>query len=260
MKKTLLIVATTSVLAAHASTAATTLQEWNFTEDGGGLANNVSEQGLNSTFFDSPDPTAFDGGVTVTRGNGFSGDRLLGLALTDANAASVTISVTMASYDFSAGTGETFFGVRLRNDAGNTTIGELKFQEQDANDRIRFLGTDTGAGGVHGVALATDIGGPITYGFTLDFVNDTYTSWIGTPTSDGSTWENRFAAHTGSIAGLGDTTDDIDSIQWTMGNTSPSTDPFVLDQVLVSYVAVPEPSSTALLGLGGLALILRRRK
>ena len=28
----------------------------------------------------------------------------------------------------------------------------------------------------------------------------------------------------------------------------------------VSFVSVPEPSSTALLGLGGLALMLRRRK
>lgn len=33
-----------------------------------------------------------------------------------------------------------------------------------------------------------------------------------------------------------------------------------VDQVDISFVAVPEPSSAALLGLGGLALILRRRK
>lgn len=40
---------------------------------------------------------------------------------------------------------------------------------------------------------------------------------------------------------------------------SSSRDPF-LDAVSVSVTAVPEPSSVALLGLGGLTLILRRRK
>ncbi len=35
---------------------------------------------------------------------------------------------------------------------------------------------------------------------------------------------------------------------------------FGLDEVVIDVTPVPEPSSTALLGLGGLALILRRRK
>jgi hypothetical protein len=34
----------------------------------------------------------------------------------------------------------------------------------------------------------------------------------------------------------------------------------VWDEVRLDIAAVPEPSTTALLGLGGLALILRRRK
>ena len=35
---------------------------------------------------------------------------------------------------------------------------------------------------------------------------------------------------------------------------------FATDLLIVDAVSVPEPSSTALLGLGGLALLFRRRK
>ena len=45
--------------------------------------------------------------------------------------------------------------------------------------------------------------------------------------------------------------------KWDMVDTLPSGHTYKTDG---SIFAVPEPSSTALLGLGGLALILRRRK
>ena len=44
------------------------------------------------------------------------------------------------------------------------------------------------------------------------------------------------------------------------GGPAASAEVYNLDNLLVEGTAVPEPSSVALLGLGGLALILRRRK
>ena len=57
-------------------------------------------------------------------------------------------------------------------------------------------------------------------------------------------------------------------IQWasqstgTIGDNEPTEYTLAIDSLNygVTYTAVPEPSSTALLGLGGLALMLRRRK
>jgi len=46
----------------------------------------------------------------------------------------------------------------------------------------------------------------------------------------------------------------------TFGAGSGASTAFAIDGITVGVVAVPEPSSTALLGLGGLALILRRRR
>ena len=44
------------------------------------------------------------------------------------------------------------------------------------------------------------------------------------------------------------------------GAASPEDSTALIDNVTITATTVPEPSSTALLGLGGLALILRRRK
>ena len=43
-------------------------------------------------------------------------------------------------------------------------------------------------------------------------------------------------------------------------NVDDSTDDYIIDNVSFDGTAIPEPTTTALLGLGGLALILRRRK
>ena len=242
-----------SLLLATISHASIIVQEWNFTEDGSGLSDRVSEQGLNAQFFDNPDPVAFDGGLTIQRGNGFAGDRPLGIALNDSNATEITLSVTLASWDFSAGTIDTKFGIQFRNDTANSTITDLGFHKQDSNSRIRLTGT-----AVAGIAVDAESGGSITYGLTLDLVNDTYTYWIGTPTSDGSTWANRFAGHTGTITDLG--VADIDAVRWSISNHTAGNQ-FVLDQVQIAYTAVPEPATIALLmGFAALGLVIYRRR
>lgn len=258
MKNYSLLVA--SAVACSSLSAQIVIQEWNFTEDGSGLANRVSEQGLNAQFFDDPDPVAFDGGVTVQTASGFSGDRPLGISLSKANATSITISATIASFDFETaqdGATDYKFGIRLRDDATNTTFADLQFAEQDANDRVRLLGQATA-----GVAINDDISAsPITYGITLDLVNDTYTYWIGTPTSGAETWESRFAAYTGALDISTIAGGVIDAVQWS-GQGDAGADQFVIDQVQVSYVAIPEPSSYALIFAGAVAVFVvwRRKK
>ena len=115
MKKISILVASMAFALAPAS-AQTIIQQWDFTEDGSGLSNRISNQGLDAQHFDNPDPIAFDGGGTVQTASGFSGDRAIGISLTDANTASVILSVTLNSFDFSTGTADDLFGVRLRQD------------------------------------------------------------------------------------------------------------------------------------------------
>ena len=70
---------------------------------------------------------------------------------------------------------------------------------------------------------------------------------------DGTALSDTFAQFTHDIVGTGSTLDI--QITWNLPDSNQST--FIDD---VQVTAVPEPTTTALLGLGGLALILRRRK
>lgn len=252
MKRPILSFASLFAAATLHCNGAVVLQEWNFTEDGSGIASQDSEQGLAVQFFGSPDPTSFDGGLTVTRGDGSSGDRPLGITLNDATTSKLYISVTLASFDFSAGTSDQGLSVRVRNDAANSIGAQVDFVKQDANSRMRILGQAVG-----GIAIdAESSASSFTYGMTLDFVNDTYTYWIGSPSSGSETWVSRFANHTGTISNLGVT--DLDAVQWSISNST-SGNQFVIDQIQISYDAIPEPTAALLGGLGFLALLRRRR-
>jgi len=240
------------VLVGYATTTSaqtTVIQEWNFT--GGSL---LSESGTNATFFGTVADIDGNDQYQVTRGDGTSGAVLLGTTINASMADLLTVSVTLSDFDFSNGN-EQLFGVRFRS--GTTTISDLRFDAQSVlsgapADRIRLTGT-----AVAGVAVnATDSASPITYGLTLDFDNNTYTYWIGTPTSDASTWISRFANYTGAID-LSSVS--VDGLQWNISNFGAG-NYFNLDQIQVTTTTVPEPTSAALLGLGGLAVVMLRRR
>ncbi|NWK55067.1 PEP-CTERM sorting domain-containing protein [Verrucomicrobiaceae bacterium N1E253] len=77
---------------------------------------------------------------------------------------------------------------------------------------------------------------------------------LGTQAASGVTQSISSQSFNFVITSDGVTTGDL-SFQSTIGGND-----YRIDNIAVSYTAVPEPSSTALLGLGGIALILRRRK
>jgi hypothetical protein len=231
------------------------VQEWNFNDTSDGTASLISDQGLNSQFFGTiGDNILNDGAYNVTRGNGFSGDRPLGSTFNASNTRSMTVAVTLSDFDFSNGDDQSF-AVRLRNDSSNTIFANLNLDAQPASTNpARMRLTGTAVAGV--IQNGTSSSSPITYGMTIDFEANSYTYWVGTPTSDGSTWENRFNNYTGS---LDLSTAEIDGVQWGISNHGDG-DSFNLDQVSIRFTAVPEPAAGGFLGTVFLGMILRRRR
>lgn len=104
----------------------------------------------------------------------------------------------------------------------------------------------------------------------IDIGGDTYADTgatgsmavVATITSDGtdtfvSVSANGGVAGTGTIAGTQFIFDGLDAVGYHRSTATNGVDNISID---VTVAPVPEPSSTALIGLGGLALLLRRRK
>ena len=252
MKKIITMAAIMALIAMGASAAV--IQEWNFTENGSGIASTSSETGLATGFFGT-DSVASDGAFTVDRANGTAGDVALGTTMNQSTYNSIEISVTLASMSVGSIAGDDFFSVKLRTDVGNTVRADLTAKEQDGFDRIRMTGEAVG-----GVIVDAETMGPITYGITLDLQNDTYTYWVGTPTSDGSTWASRYANYTGAWD-IGDA--DIDAVQWAVTGFSDgggTGNELLLDQIKITAEVIPEPATLGMVAaFGGAILFIRRR-
>ena len=107
------------------------------------------------------------------------------------------------------------------------------------DDWVIFSGTVAQAGTI-----------AITGGYTVSDI-DEYLSFDGTSTTGaGVDWSHDF-----DVTGTGT---DLLAVNFTVQRNEATQGRFTFDDVAVTVV--PEPSSAALLGLGGLALILRRRK
>ncbi len=210
------------------------VEEWNFT--GGSLLseNGVPTTMLNTGNVDIPGDDQF----TVTRGDGSGGAMSLtsvSPAMTAANTTTLSLSVTLKEYDFSFGNDQAFT-VAFRQ--GTVAVALLRF---DATPGVGTQINNSGsivAGTVLNAAKSTT---PLTYGLTLDFAGGSngkgsYTYWVGTPSSDGSTWYQRAAAHTGDID-LSMVA--IDNAQLRIANHAAG-DFFTLDQIQVSrHIKMP---------------------
>ncbi len=231
--------------------SAAIIDVWNFT---GGST--TSSNGASLSFLTtSPETPDIDGNnqLNVTRGNGTGANISLGGSYSTNNTKNITVSITLADFDFSKSNNQAF-GFEFRS--GATTVTKLKLDTiatPTPNTRLHTLTGSTVAGIAINSAVTT---APLTYGLTLNFEANTYTCWIGTPTSDGSTWASRYGVHTGT---LNLETVNIDSFRPTLENHATG-DRFNIDQLQISYEAIPEPATLGLVFIGGILVITMRRR
>ncbi len=165
-----------------------------------------------------------------------------------------------------------------QNAAGTSTMtvetgGLLNFTATAGNGTRFFVGNANGTG-VLNLNGGTFTGSNLTefiigrQGATGTFNINAGTANVGhlDVDSDGTSTVNFGENSTGALTVTGWTVSDFETL-WNDGKltyngaqTGNFSDHFQVSGSTLSAVAVPEPSSTALLGLGGLALILRRRK
>jgi hypothetical protein len=139
-----------------------------------------------------------------------------------------------------------------------------------ANTRIRFFVEDAGLHFASG-GLIFDMVSP-DFSYSLNGIGDSTTSGLMSDQSDGNNYNPYSHSYTSSIilsefTGTGNIL--LGAHTWTQtalyntgGNSSANqvTDAYLDGSVTYTYIAsVPEPSSALFLGLGGLALVLRRR-
>lgn len=189
--------------------------------------------------------------------------------LTDGNSATFGVNLTGTNTPTDLG----WIGIRFNNPQDNVI--RLEFDAQIFGDGGWFNGGSVldGAGnGVEPTIQFTTSADAGTWGEN-QFVSNGDNIWTTiASTSDYPTGLNAQTlaqANAGGVA-LGQTftfdfaeIDNVTAIRviGSMGGNTPAGDTFIAAQEVRAFTAaVPEPSSAALLGLGGLALILRRRK
>lgn len=204
--------------------------------------------------------------------------------MTAANAA--TITGTTYSYDLAPGF--TGGGDLYLDDIAGTSLNQTDtpFAAGDLNDGVIYTGTNpvTDGGGINSMVAwnPTPIASTITFdlGALYDINDVTVTTYalsgfnLGAATGvsisysvDNLTYGPASAyiftdGGNGAIAHTtGSTATNARYVQLAFDGTPTVGDKWGLTEISIDGVAaVPEPSSTALLGLGGLALLLRRRK
>ncbi|GAA5494359.1 hypothetical protein Rhal01_00519 [Rubritalea halochordaticola] len=266
MKKLLITCTTTSILAASAH-AAVMLEQWNFDDSAGtGLAN-VSNTGSVGTAWNfnlagQPGEGATDGtGNLVLEANTDAGSSTISSDYT--RKATFSSSVTTGAYTFeyslsnwdlndTAGAdaiaGQEGFTLKIDDGAGNQINLITALTGADNNVRVRHATNGTVSGtaaqstiGLSGSTLVVRVEGNLDDGtFTTSY--DTG-SGFNTLIADGT--------------GLNSIGEIILSIEGDQGGWS-STDSMSVDYIQLE--AIPEPSSTALIGLASLGFILRRRR
>ncbi|MGB0991238.1 MAG: PEP-CTERM sorting domain-containing protein [Akkermansiaceae bacterium] len=143
----------------------------------------------------------------------------------------------LSSYDFSGGTAEKlFFGV-----------------SNGGTDEVRLEISGGGASTDTGLFVAD--GSTNTFMGVVDFDNDLIGIWLNPDGADN--WDGSGGTADGTVAYTGSNWSTAARLG---GGNDASFDNLIVGTTFAEVQSVPEPSSTALLGLGGIALLMRRRK
>lgn len=194
-------------------------------------------------------PTAWDAdgfssgaGFSELRGASTGGETTGGTYAFDIGSGNVALGVQPGGSDFTPG----FYQLEVTNDSGATVSNwAIAFESYQLNNTDRGNSFDFSYS-TDGLAFT-----PVASGsFTSDAAALAAPVW-----ESGVSYSENIAVTVANGGSL--------FLRWSGDDDSGagSRDEFALDDVVIGAAApVPEPSSTALLGLGGLALILRRRR
>jgi len=255
MKK---ILSTTLVAAALATSAqaATTVFDFQFTTDNKKL-NQVADDSGNGKAWngslkksDGTTHIKTSGGVFDVLDPLKSTKKVLALGLTAADGIA-TLEVVFKNWAMdNTNTGDSI-GFKLVGTGG--TIGITWGGKDASNTRIRTSGTSGGKNAtinsITGTSLKLKLVADLTAGTFQSFYD------IGSGYVD-----NTGSAGANGITTLDDVNLSVGAETGTAWTTEGNADHAEIDSITLTTLPVPEPSSTALLGLGGLALLLRRRK
>ena len=184
-----------------------------------------------------------------------------------ANNISVT-AVGNSSNDFGSGITISNWNVASPSREVFVSGGQVRAKKSGDTDTHTFTVTipDLGSNSVTFTNFSFDFGeagpddGAPTWTVSSDFGGGVFTPNFANGTGTGSANDEDVSMALTGFTGISNTTITFTLGDAAGGNNSGASMYTYIDNVVLTGEVVPEPSTTALLGLGGLALILRRRK
>lgn len=199
-------------------------------------------------------------------------NKIVPLIVTGLAAASTSYGATLVSYDFNSVSSKTEL-LQLQGSASDLTVtSHFTINSGVANATLDSIGTNSNIQTIKFTYTVMGLGAGETLdidSFTIDLkgtgngatnyaLNDTDIDTRLTVSINPSTFTN--LSQPGTRSGLVNGNEFI--VRFGLRDNQTGSAPYEIDNFVLdgTIIAVPEPSSAALLGLGGLSLILRRRR